>query len=103
MRQFESLQDNWNGNGAKSFDKQLLDMVREILGLLDKQPEVFPTGCDSIQMEYEKKDGSYLEIELSLAKQWNVFEVDSMEKEYEFTIPANTENLIQIVNNFLSR
>lgn len=100
LDQIEALEDNWNGNGAKAFNKQLLEKTRKIITLLEKQPEVFPTGCDSIQIEYEKKDGSYLEIELSLAKQWNVFEVDSTGKEYTFFITANIEPLIKVVDEF---
>ncbi len=100
LDQIEALEDNWNGNGAKAFNKQLLKKTRKIITLLEKQPEVFPTGCDSIQIEYEKNDGSYLEIELSLAKQWNVFKIDSTGKEYTFSITSNIEPLIKVVDEF---
>lgn len=100
LDQIEALEDNWNGNGARAFDKHLLVKAREIITSLERQPELFPTACDSIQIEYEKEDGSYLEIELSLTKQWKVFEINSTGKEYTFSIPANMNSLIKAVDDF---
>lgn len=100
LDQIEALDDNWNENGAKAFNKQLIAKVREIITLLEKQPEIFPTACDSIQMEYEKEDDSYLEIELSLAERWNAFEIDNTGREYTFLITAKMDSLIKVVDDF---
>ena len=80
--QIAYLEDGWNGNKARAFKKPLISMVRRIITSLDLQPEVFPTACDSIQLEYDKENGAYLEIEVNLEDTWEVFEIccDGQEK-----------------------
>lgn len=58
------LPNNWNENGAKEFNNEIVSEMRKIIDLLPLQPEIFPTARSSIQFEYEKDDGSYLEFEL---------------------------------------
>ena len=58
------LQDGWNGKDANSFSKELIGKAKGIIMKLIIQPDVFPTARDSIQFEYEKKNGDYLEFEL---------------------------------------
>lgn len=62
---FEQLQDNWNGYGAKSFSRQLIQKCLLIIknDKLIYQPDIFPTGRQSVQFEYEN-DESYLEFEI---------------------------------------
>ena len=43
---------------------EIVNKVRSIILKLEQQPHVFPTGNESIQMEYEKDNGDYLEFEL---------------------------------------
>lgn len=57
------MQDNWNGYGAKQFSKNLITRLSKIISILDTQPEIFPTGAQSIQLEYEN-DNAYLEFEI---------------------------------------
>ena len=64
INSFASLPDNWDGYGAKSFNGKFLNTVIDILKGLSVQPEVFPTGRDSIQIEYEPSDNKYLEFEI---------------------------------------
>ncbi len=54
---------NWNLYGANPIPKGTLDLTKEVLKELTIQPEVFPTGVSTIQLEYEKGN-NYLEIEL---------------------------------------
>lgn len=49
LDQIAYLEDGWNGNTARAFEKQLISMVRRIITALDVQPELFPTACDSVQ------------------------------------------------------
>lgn len=58
LEQISLLADNWDGNGAKAFDKQLVAKVKDLIGALGVQPEIFPLSYGSIQMEYTKEDGS---------------------------------------------
>lgn len=64
IREIELLEDDWNNNGAKAFSPQIIQRVRSIVSTLAKQPFIFPTARESIQMEYEKSNGDYLEFEL---------------------------------------
>lgn len=59
-----ALQDNWNGNGASAFSQAIIDKAKSLVLSLSMQPVILPTGRDSIQMEYENKNGDYLEFEL---------------------------------------
>lgn len=60
---FGDLKTDWNGYGAKPFTKRLFQICADILRKLDYQPEVFPTGRNTIQFEYNK-DEEYLEFEI---------------------------------------
>ena len=94
------LEDGWNGNTARAFEKQLISMVRRIITALDVQPELFPTACDSVQFEYEKENGAYLEIEINLEDTWEVFEVSSDGQEKYSSIEADVEAIAKVVNSF---
>lgn len=64
IKDISSLEDNWNGYGAKQFSNTIISSAEKIIDILTWQPEVFPTGRESIQFEYEKDNGDYLELEL---------------------------------------
>lgn len=98
--QIALLKDDWNGNKAQGFSEELLSEVRKVITSLDIQPELFPTACDSIQLEYEKEDGSYLEIEIVLKDKWKVFEIDNKGEEVYFSIPADISSINKVVNGF---
>lgn len=91
------LQDNWNDNGAKKFSDKLIVKCYSILFGLPVLPEIFPVADGSIQFEYEKNDGSYLEF--------CIFENDVSEfiaypdgKEIERTIES--DKIAEEVKNF---
>ncbi len=63
LKVIEALQSNWNGYGADSFSVDLISKVREFVVSAVIQPDIFPTARDSIQIEYEKDNGDYLEFE----------------------------------------
>lgn len=91
-----NLKDNWNGNGASHFEASIILKCKEIIKLLPIEPEIYPTANDSIQLEYEKKDGAYLEFDvfdnvvvmLKIASDGteysqNIYEVKQIAKEVE--------------------
>lgn len=100
LDQIELLEDGWNGNTAKAFKASFISKIREIITALEVQPEIFPTAYNSIQMEYEKEDGSYLEIEIIPADTWEVFKINNKGKESFFSIAANVEAITKVVNSF---
>lgn len=61
---FEKLEYNWNGYGGLKLSKSVIDNARSALYFLDRQPDIFPTGRNSIQFEYERENGDYLEFEI---------------------------------------
>ena len=100
LDQIAYLEDGWNGNTARAFEKQLISMIRRIITALDVQPELFPTACDSVQFEYEKENGAYLEIVINLEDTWEVFEVSSDGQEKYSSIEADVEAIAKVVNSF---
>lgn len=60
-----SFQDDWNGNGGMAFSKSALSMFKEIIKNLSTQPEIAPTGRNSLYMEFKKTDESVLAFEIS--------------------------------------
>lgn len=63
LNDITKLEDNWNGYGAKQFKPELIQKAKDLLKLLSNPPEIFCTGRDSIQFEWEE-DGHYFELEI---------------------------------------
>lgn len=85
LRKFE---EDWNGYGAGSFSAELCDFMEKIIKNLDEeyQPKLFPTGRESIQIEYEKTNGEYLEIEVFSPRRIELFQITADGKEIEKNI-----------------
>lgn len=64
LNEISELKDNWNNNGANSFSGKLIEKCRAIVMQLVAEPFICPTACGSIQFEYEKENGDYLEFEI---------------------------------------
>lgn len=58
------LPENWNQDGAPTISDSIVSYTRQLLTYLDIQPEVFPTAANSIQLEYDAPNGSYMEFEI---------------------------------------
>lgn len=76
LSEIEKLPDNWNNNGAERISVGIIKQVRKLLMSLEHQPEVFPTACEAIQLEWENAKNEYLEMEI-LDDSINVFMIDS--------------------------
>ena len=93
---FLELKDNWNDNNAKPFTSKLIEKVKLIISNVDYQPDVFPTGCNSIQLEYEMENGNYLEFEI-FENSIKVFQViNNIEK----TFYISEDIIPTYINNF---
>lgn len=64
LNEIAKLENNWNNNGANSISAKLIEKCREIVMQLAAEPFICPTACGSIQFEYEKENGDYLEFEI---------------------------------------
>lgn len=64
LDEIATLKENWNNNGASEFSENLIKKCYNILEQLPMEPFICPTACGSVQFEYEKKNGEYLEFEI---------------------------------------
>ena len=100
LEEIKSLKWNWNGNHAKPIPKKIINKTKSLLINLDKQPQVFPTADDSIQIEYDGADNSYLELQVTMHNKLSYFKVDRLGKETEGSIPFSSFALNALVGDF---
>lgn len=91
-------EDNWNGLGTFKFDEKIISNTRVLLLStgLNRQPKIFPTNNNSIQLEYEKKN-LYLEIEVFTDKYQLFAERNGEESESEL---YSIDEVISVMNDF---
>lgn len=87
LEEFKNLEFDWNGNKAEPFSEFLVEKAKSVLLTLKEQPEVFPTARKSIQFEYEKDNGDYLEIEIfeDFAKFFQIIDETESSDEVDFS------------------
>lgn len=90
MDNFRLLNKDWNGHGTERIDQDVIDNAKSILEVLSVNPEVFPTGRNSIQFEYEKENGDYLEFEIFNDKVI-VLKMIEGKDDQEFQVKTNSE------------
>ena len=102
LQKFYLLDNNWDGYGAEKIDISLIKFCVKVISLLDdnKQPLVNPTGRNSIQMEYEKEDGTYFELEFFKEDVINLFRIDDAGNESFKTLVSLKEVLDSIKSYF---
>lgn len=88
LEQICQLTKDWNGYGADPISDGIIQKVKAVLSDLERQPEIFPTARNSVQLEYEKENNDYLEFE---------FFEDSI-RLYMETNGAEEENQISITD-----
>ena len=91
-------EDNWNGDSTFKFDKEIISNTRALLlsTSLNRQPKIFPTNNNSIQLEYEEKN-LYLEIEVFADKFQLFTDKNGEEDESEF---HSVDEVIAVMNEF---
>ena len=65
VNKMSTFDDDWNGTGGVAFSKESIALFKKTLHELNKQPEIAPTGRDSLYMQYKLNDNSLLAFELS--------------------------------------
>lgn len=101
LSEIENLPENWNGNGAERISINIIKTVRRLLLNLKYQPEIFPTACNAVQMEWDN-NGEYLEMEV-LEDNINVFQIDTDGNEIRKNISAENDQVKEIVEGFYDR
>lgn len=87
-------------DSGEPFNQDVIDIAQNIVHNLVIQPEVFPTGRHSIQLEYEKTNGDYLEFEIFYDRIEMLF-MDQDEREREETFHhSEVKEMNQRVRDF---
>lgn len=96
LESFKKLNFNWNLAYANKFDEAFIDKISSQLANIQIQPKVFPTGRNSIQLEYEKENGDYLELEI-FEQSVSCLKIKNNQENEE---KINLDNINTIVNEF---
>ena len=102
LSEIEKLPDNWNNNGAEKIPESTVKTVRKLLMILEYQPEIFPTACDALQLEWENKNNEYLEMEV-FSDEINVFMVAGDGSERQQSIGPDEALVKKLVGEFYDR
>jgi len=67
IESYNALENGWDGYDGKAIEQDVINYALVVLDKIpeDKQPQVFPTGRNTIQFEWEKDNGKYLEFEIN--------------------------------------
>jgi hypothetical protein len=65
LNSFKKFNHGWDGYDALVISDELIDKISDIISDLDYQPQIFPTGRGSIQIERYIDDKRFIEIEIS--------------------------------------
>lgn len=100
LESFKNLEKNWDSEGAEPFDVAIIEKCIDIIKspFLRFQPDIYPTGRGSIQFEYEKSNGEYLEIEIFL-EHLNYYYEDQIGKEVEQE-NVSWEDVLKYIEDF---
>ena len=102
LSEIEKLSDNWNNNGAGKIPTSIIKSVRKLLMTIEFQPEIFPTACDALQLEWENDKDEYLEMEI-LEDAVNIFQIDSDGNEVQKIMEFDSETINKVVREFYDR
>lgn len=95
LRTLRKLQVDWNGKGSLPFSESLIQKVFTIVRELTYQPDIFPTGRNSIQLEYEIGN-EYLEFEIFEEKIVALIQYDGKDEEREVL----EEEIFKLIEDF---
>lgn len=65
IRKMSLFDYDWNGTGGSAFSPNAIALFESIIEILDKQPQIAPTGRNSLLLQYELDDKSLLAFEVS--------------------------------------
>ena len=99
LTQIAMLKNNWDGYGAEPLPRDTIFRAQRLIRSLHVQPEIFPTAADSLQIEYEKNNGDYLELQFTGQGFCKAFRCISGNEEY-FSLPDNSDAVNTLVDEF---
>ncbi|MBQ3395192.1 MAG: hypothetical protein IJR43_10605 [Synergistaceae bacterium] len=101
LKEIALFQENWNGYGAKPLSESVIKRAEDVIRGVYIQPRLFPTADNTIQMEYEKPTGAYLEIQITSDDAYEMFFMPDKDSEGEESfIEAKVENVNKEIEKF---
>lgn len=100
LDEIKSLKKNWNGNNAKPIPNKIINKAKALVINLNRQPQIFPTANDSIQIEYDGDNNSYLELQITKKNILSYYKIDRSGKESMGEIPGSSFSLNELVEEF---
>ena len=100
LEEIKNLKRNWNGNNSKPVSKKLVNKTKSLIINLTRQPQIFPTANNSIQLEYDGENNSYLEFQVSKDKSLAFYKVDKIGKETSGKIISTSFALESLIEEF---
>lgn len=101
LKEIALFKENWNGYGAKPLSESVIKRAEDVIRGVCIQPRLFPTADNTIQMEYEKTSGAYLEIQITSDEVYEVFFMPDKDSEGEESlIDAQVENVNKEIEKF---
>ena len=100
LDEIKSLKKNWNGNNAKPIPNKIINKAKALVINLNRQPQIFPTANDSIQIEYDGDNNSYLELQITKKNILSYYKIDRSGKESMGEIPVSSFSLNELVEEF---
>ena len=100
LDEMKLLKKNWNGNNAKPLPKKIINKAKALIIDLQKQPQVFPTANNSIQIEFDGDNNSYLEFQVTKSKFLPYYKVDKTGKEVSGQILFSASEINKFVEDF---
>ncbi|MBQ1843026.1 MAG: hypothetical protein II133_00320 [Lachnospiraceae bacterium] len=61
---YSKLDEGWNGYNARKFTDDALRIFRDTINAIDRQPEISPTGRNSLYMQFTFEDNTMVSYEL---------------------------------------
>lgn len=68
ISRISEFKENWNGNGARPFSQKAVRLFKTIIESQEKQPEIAPTGRNSLYLQYSADNDNLLAFEVSEEK-----------------------------------
>ena len=99
LTQIAMLKNNWDGYGAEPLPRDTIFRAQRLIRSLHFQSEIFPTAAGSIQIEYEKDNGDYLELQFTGQGFCEAFRCIGGNEEY-FSLLDNSDAVNTLVDDF---
>lgn len=101
IKKMALFDDDWNGTGGSAFSAGAISLFEATIKMLARQPQIAPTGRNSLLMQYELDDKSLIAFEVSERKTEKVY---IPKGDYSLAqMEVFTENIGQQINESVER